>query len=110
MFNIDEDGVIRLTRGDTARLSIALQNNEGEDYELSSKDVLRFTIKKSANNKEFLVQKVNVGDPLFHIEPEDTQSLKYGSYVYDVEITTSEGDVYTIIDPNKFILTKEVTW
>lgn len=111
MLEVDSNGIIQLTRGDTAKLSIDITNDVSEtDYILQEDDVLRFTVKKSTSTKDISFQKVCQGDNLIHIEPGDTNELPYGGYVYDVELTRSNGDVYTVIPPTKFILLKEVTW
>ena len=49
------------------------------------------------------------GSNQFHIEPEDTKFLSFGKYLYDVELTTASGDVYTVIVPTTFEVLKEVT-
>lgn len=110
MLNVERDGVIRLTRGDTAYLQVPITNEiTNSDYILSPDDVLKFTIKRSVNDTDPLVQKVLYGANLFHIEPTDTKHLSFGKYLYDVELTTSNGDVYTVIVPTTFELMKEIT-
>lgn len=111
MLKIDETtGAIALTRGDTARFYTTIEDDvTGEDYIVKSGDTIRFTIKKTYNDSVPLVQKVIEGSNLVHIQPNDTKSLPFGKYVYDVEITTESGDVYTFIGPNVFEVTKEVT-
>ncbi len=110
MLYVNTDGTIQLTRGDTARLIVAIKNDlDGSGYELNADDVLRLTIKKTVNDSTPAVQKTVVGSCKFHIEPEDTQELAFGKYLYDVELTTSGGDVYTVIVPTVFEILKEVT-
>ena len=43
------------------------------------------------------------------LDPEDTQSLPYGAYKYDVELHCANGDKFTVISVSSFELTKEVT-
>ena len=51
MLYVNDDGSIELTRGDTARLSVSIQNDlTGEDYIVSATDTLRFTIKRTVND------------------------------------------------------------
>lgn len=110
MFSILEDGTIRLTRGDTARFSVGAVNDLlGQSYELASDDQITFTVKKRVRDTAPLLQKTVLGYTVFHIKPTDTQSLSFGKYVYDVQITTANGDVYTIIEPTTFELLTEVT-
>lgn len=109
MLNVFDDNSIELTRGDTARLAVTVTNDDGEDYEVQSTDTLALTIKKKVKDSEALVSKIIIGSNVFHIEPRDTDGLSFGDYVYDVQLTTAEGDVYTVITPSPFKITEEVT-
>lgn len=111
MLYVNQDGTIRLTRGDTARLEITITNSlTNEEYPLDPEDSLIFTIKKSVNDATALVKKELVGENIFHLKPEDTATFSYRSYVYDVQLTRANGDVYTIIVPTTFEIMKEVTF
>lgn len=112
MLYVDEKTkVIKLTRGDTARFAVGIENElTGKDYELSDGDELIFSIKKTVHDTETLVKKICTGTDIVHIKPEDTSGLAFGKYKYDVQITTSDGDVYTIIEPTTFELLSEVTY
>lgn len=110
MLYVDSKNVIRLTRGDTARFLVTVLDGEGEEYTVQPDDVVRFTIKTSTLEPEAIVRKQIIGDANIYIAPEDTENLSYGKYVYDVEITTAIGDVYTVIEPTTFEIMPEVTW
>lgn len=111
MLVIDSNNSIRLTRGDTAWFSITVHNPIlNEEYEVGENDTLTLTVKKRATDLEPLVQKTIVYENIFHLEPEDTSDLAFGKYQYDVQITTGNGDVYTIIPPTSFEILKEVTY
>lgn len=110
MLYIESNNVIRLTRGDTAKLTVPIENDlDNSSYVMDEQDTLTFTIKKSVKDNEKLVQKVVTGSNNFHIKPEDTDSLPFGKYVYDVQLTTAGGDVYTVIEPTSFEILSEVT-
>lgn len=110
MLYIESNNVIRLTRGDTAKLTVPIENDlDNSSYVMDELDTLTFTIKKSVKDNENLVQKVVTGSNNFHIKPEDTDSLPFGKYVYDVQLTTAGGDVYTVIEPTSFEILSEVT-
>lgn len=110
MLYIESNNVIRLTRGDTAKLTVPIENDlDNSSYVMDEQDTLTFTIKKSIKDNENLVQKVVTGSNNFHIKPEDTDSLPFGKYVYDVQLTTAGGDVYTVIEPTSFEILSEVT-
>lgn len=68
------------------------------------------TIKKSIRDSIPCIQKKNVGSNAFHILPTDTNDLTFGKYIYDVQLTTNDGDIYTVIEPTVFELMKEVTY
>lgn len=111
MLKIDENGVIHLTRGDTARISVQITNDQnGNEYEVSSDDALTLTVRVNARSSDILLQKVVTGTSDFYIAPEDTQNLSFREYVYDIQLTTAAGDVYTIITPRTFEITEEVTY
>lgn len=116
MLYIEADGKIRLTRGDTARFVVDIAmldidgNATGDSYIPTSEDTLTFTVKRSANLEEYLLQKTIKGATSFLIEPEDTKDLRFGSYVYDVELKLANGEVYTVVEESTFELKREVTW
>lgn len=105
-----DDKTIKLTRGDTARLTVPIINlaNNGE-YTMESGDILYFTVKKTAKDSDFLFQKSVTGSNSIHIRPEDTAALSFGKYKYDVQLTTATGDVYTVIEPSTFEVMEEIT-
>lgn len=104
-----EGTTIRMTRGDTVYLTVPLTSTT-EAYEMGSSDTLTLTVKKSERDAQHILQKVSTGNNQFHIEPADTASLAFGKYKYDVQLNTSDGDVYTVIPPSVFELLVEVTY
>lgn len=110
MLNIQENGLIQLTRGDTARLTVSIINDLTQsEYQISDTDVLTLSIKKSIRDETTAVQKSVTGSDTFYIEPDDTKDLGFGKYKYDVQLTTSGGEVYTVMGPNDFEIMQEVT-
>lgn len=109
MLKVNTDGSIELTRGDTARLTVNITDDAGQNYEPQEGDTLTLTVKTTVKDSEFLFQKTVTGSNLIHIEPTDTAGLDFNTYVYDVELATKNGDVYTIISKNKFKILEEVT-
>lgn len=101
---------IRLTRGDTAYLTInIIDDATGEPYVMSAEDALALTVKKTVNDATASFQKISTGTNAFHIEPEDTKSLEFSAYKYDVQLTKGNGDVFTVIAPSTFEIMPEVT-
>ena len=104
MFRVTESGRILLTRGDTAYINVVT-----DDYTPQDGDQIKLTVKRSTADKDTLIQKT-VLDGVCKIEPKDTETLDYGTYVYDCQLTTAAGDVYTFIPPTDFVLQEEVTY
>lgn len=111
MFYIDRSGNIGLTRGDTARLKVDITNEvTSQPYRLGANDILTLTVKKNFRDTEIVFQKISAGLNTIHIEPSDTADCNFGKYIYDVQLETENGDIYTIINPSVFELMKEVTY
>lgn len=94
---------IYLTRGDTARLKLV-----GENYTFTNEDTVILTAKKTVNDTTYLFQDVML-DSEIKIKQEDTASLDYGTYVYDIQVTFANGDVLTLYRPSDFVIGNEVT-
>lgn len=111
VFKVDEDNTIHLTRGDTARFSIGRIVNTvtNTNYTPTEGDIVTMTVKKTVLDAAPCVQLIVPGGEVLHIKPEDTKAMAFGKYVYDVQLATADGDVYTIIPPTPFELLKEVT-
>lgn len=100
---------IMLTRGDTLKAHVSMIKQDGSEYVPQEGDSIRFAMKKSYSDSSVLVEKTIPNDTLLlHLEPNDTKLLEFGSYVYDIELTYSNGDVDTFIDRSVFELTEEV--
>ena len=99
---------IVLTRGDSAELVVSLIDNLGIPYEMASDDCLTFSMAKEVGG-EVLLRKNVIGTNKFAFVPSDTSNLPFGKYVYDIQLTTNSGEVYTVISPNNFVVGEEVT-
>lgn len=111
MLYVLEDGTIRLTRGDTARLTVDISNDLTQNfYEIQDGDVLTLTVKKTIKDTTACLQKTANSSNMLYIQPEDTSELEFRKYVYDVQLTTAAGDVYTVIEPSTFEIMPEVTY
>ena len=107
MFEINENNVIKLTRGDYACFNIDIYNFDDSPYVLEDGDTVTFTVKRSVSTRDYLIQKTGT---TIEINGEDTDNLNYGRYYYDVQLTHANGNRDTFITPTEFILTEEVTW
>lgn len=100
---------IQLTRSDSAYLTLAIQDSDGSNYVRQDGDNLVFTVKKNTTTTNVILQKVLDG-LILEIKPEDTKYLEYGTYKYDVQLTTADGEVFTVVGPATFELRREVTF
>ena len=102
---------ITITRGDSAYIIISLTDSKGNHYTPGPDDKIRAQVRQDASSSKVLFESLIPYDTLvWHIKPEDTAEAQMGkSYVYDMEIETAEGDVYTFIPLSSFTVSKEVT-
>ena len=82
----------------------------GDDYIVAEDDVLEMTIKRQTKDETPIIHKSLNGSNTFRFEHEDTCTLEFGLYVYDVQLTTANGEVYTVIEPTSFEILEEVTY
>ena len=105
------DNVIKLTRGDSLYLEVAITDSEGNSWTPGENDKIEFTVKASTTFKDILISKQG---KKFQLTWEDTKDMPYGKYYYDIQVTLENGDRNTIIAPIQgepnFILTDEVNW
>lgn len=103
------NGNVYLTRGDSAKLDLVVDN-----YKRLPGDRLIFTVKQSTSSSKVLIQKQFDENMILELTPEDTKDLLYRNYVYDVQLTRNSYNdtlwVETVITPHKFIVTEEVSY
>ena len=100
---------ITLTRGDTFMAQIELTDPNGDPYIPVEGDVISFAAKTSYNDLEPCILKdIPIDTMKLVLEPADTKNLKFGSYVYDIQIVKATGEVDTFITKAKLIITEEV--
>lgn len=108
MLIVDETTMsISMTRGDTGIFNINLKDADGNEYTPVEGDSLIFAMAKKYGEEVLLQKNIPMDTLILKLNPEDTNSLNAGSYVYEVQFTSSDGDVSTII-LSKFELTKDV--
>lgn len=107
-------------RGETYPLKkFLIKDNAGNIIELTDTEELYFTMKTDNNTSQALLQKrigkgIELGeDGYYHItiEPADTNGLDYATYVYDIQLKSTNPKVFvkTLID-GTITLTEETTW
>lgn len=115
MFTI-EDNKIKLTRGDTLTAQIALTKN-GATYTPVEGDKIMFYLKRNLmdiprsrfiQEEPSIEKEVDIDTLVLTIEPDDTKDLRFGEYVYDLEITFANGEVDTFVNDEQFEILPEV--
>ena len=100
---------ISITRGDSAIFEITIIDKQKNTYTPSDTDTILFTVKDNTRSKAIVFQKSVTNNQVI-IDPVDTEDLRYGKYVYDVQLRTADGWVDTIIPPHAFNVLEEVTF
>lgn len=104
---------ITIVRGTTNSFAIAITDEEGEAYELESGEVLRFGVKKTPNDAQYILTKefstADENDEYpFSIVPDDTINLPFGTYYYDIGLQ-SGSNYFNIIPASDFVVAYNVT-
>lgn len=103
---------IYLTRGDSGYITLNIMTDDGTPYELNEGDVVHCQVRDKANDGKLYIEghiEIIRDEIVWYIRPEDTMKLKIGSYVWDAQLTTANGDVFTFIPKSTFKVTDEVT-
>ena len=109
MLKIQPDGVILLTKGDTAYFQVDILYDNDSPYLYKDGDTITLSVKKKASDDVYTLQKTVNGGEVITLIPEDTNTLTDGRYVYDVQLNTSLGEVFTVCPTNEFYILEEVT-
>lgn len=97
-----------MTRGDTEQHEITLKM-DGDIYEMQEGDQINFGVKKSYGDTGCLIKKTYTENPfVLSIDPEDTKTLDFGTYVWDLQFVAANGYTKTVIAKKNFVLTEEV--
>lgn len=113
MLTIETEGRYRnkitLTQGDSAALKIKVRDARNKVLLLGDNDTAVLTIKRDINDADAVLRLQMDSDGQFIFRPDDTAGMDCGKYCYDVQVTLSNGNVYTVIPPAQFVLEKGVT-
>lgn len=105
---------IVMPKGDLKPISFFIKDKQGNIVDIELEEIY-FTVKVSYGSRGFLfqkrltegeIEKNENGSYQFEISPEDTDSLRVGKYVFDIEII---GDRLKQTTIGNLILTNEVT-
>lgn len=101
---------IKITRGDNAQLAVDLKNADGSEYTMQTGDTLYLTVNIGARQGDPLIQITADMQGIFRFIPETTKQLQFGKYLYDIQLTTANKEIYTVIPVSKFEILEEITW
>ncbi len=108
MFQINKKtNKILLTKGDNASFKVNIIEANGQIRQLFDDDTITLTVRKTANSDIAFTKTAENG--VINIVSTDTKSLTAGTYVYDIQLTTFGGNIYTIIPISYFEIEQEVT-
>ena len=95
-----------MTCGDTEGIIVNITG-----YTPQAEDIVEFTVRRKIGNAPVIYKKAEFAETqaIVRIEPEDTERLRFGDYIYDVQLTYG-GTVKTVVTPSKFTLGEEVTY
>lgn len=89
------NNIIKITKGDSAMFNVAITYADGTPYELKSGDTLKMTVRRTIGSEVLLESESTTGT--ITLTHEMTSNLIPGQCVYDIELKTSTGEVYTVI-------------
>lgn len=102
---------IKLTKGDTLTLNLALTDQQGEAYEPEQGDAIRFAVSTGYLGEHYYElhyeQNVPTDTLTFTMPASETAKLAYKEYNYDIELTHNDGCIDTVIS-GKLKITGEV--
>lgn len=105
---------ISMIRGDTEVIKVSCKDAKGVGVPLEDGDTLYFTVKSSVGKEEKEMQKVITEFPdgiaYINISPDDTKSMNFRGYYYDIQLTRADGTVKTIIPPSMLFIKGEITY
>lgn len=106
-----EDNSMSMPRGDSAAIIVRCH-----DEPFTDGDKIEFSIRRKVKTERVVhivvteFEEDDDGAAYILIDPEDTQELEFGRYVYDIQLTKANGWVTTIVETSPFILKDEVTY
>lgn len=107
MLYIDTGNVIKVTRGDTLTLTVAM-TKDGETYTPQEGEEIRFALSIGYVGQRgynlILTKDIPLSTLTFTLSAEETQNLYLPRYNYDIQITHLNGAVDTFISSTMVML------
>ena len=104
---------VYVTRGDSANFPLNITRADGSQFipDVTKGEQIIFTVRSGPKSEEYppLIQK-NITGTRIEIEPEDTENLDYGAYIFDVEVKYMDEELETkTVIVGQLNVTAEVT-
>ena len=98
MVTIKNNNII-MTRGDTLKTYVIVLDPNGDEYKPVEGDQIRFALKHDYSDSECLIYKeIPFDTQILQLDPEDTKQLNQPDiYLFDIQITMTDGTVCTFI-------------
>ena len=107
MINIDDNNIF-ITRGDTALFNIEMLDADDEPYTMAADESIIFTVKRMYEYGDIVIEKTS-SIPQIALSSDDTNTLSFGSYKYDVYLYNSTThEINTFIANKTFYVGEEV--
>ena len=89
------NNIIKITKGDSAVFNVDIAYADGTPYIIKSGDKLKMTVRRRIGS-EVLLESESTTNTIT-LTHDMTTKLVPGNCVYDIELKTSAGEVYTVI-------------
>lgn len=98
-----ENNAIYINRGNYGKLTVPLQSITGAAYTLGTGEKLVLIVRKTASDSKELI---HFESPVqyFEFEYNDTASLDFGTYSYDITLVRADNRISTIVEPTDFVV------
>lgn len=106
MFEVHRNSIY-CTRGDTGIFNFSLcECGSPEDTDVYPVTAV-LSVKKKASDKTYILQKNADDDGLFIFESHDTENIRPGKYIYDIELRSR--DQVATLGPYRFTVLADIT-
>ena len=113
MFDVTDDQMVFLTKGDTCAFTLVLlvgSNMCPYRYRIKPNEQLLLGISEpNSSFEDAILKKVYTyddinenGDVIITLNHNDTKCLKEQTYFYSIKLLTEDGDVETVVDKKRF--------
>ena len=99
---------LQIIQGDSFYLTVTKSDSANGQVEFNNTDKIVFSAKKNLKQLDYDIHSDKIyvvdGKIILYLSPNDT-NIKLGTYYYDIQYTTDNNDVYTLLKGEL-----EITW